>query len=151
MGYETKLLIGVSSCLTEDENIYGDLIIENGEAYRPMQKDDNGSFLTTGKKETWFQIMAAIDLCKCGSDSAIHKIDRVNSDESHHWYWYDGNERITEDCYGDKPKPVPVSDVIAALRSDMKHENYRRFTWALALLETMENDPEGLSVLLYGH
>lgn len=152
MGYETKLLVGESTSLTDDENVYGDLIVEDGEAYRPMLKDDKGNLLTTGRKETWFQVMAEIDLCKCGHDSPIHDIDRVNKDESHQWYWYHGNERRTEDCYGDRPKPVPIKTVIDALKKASEDDEYRRFKWALGLLEAMATDQESkISVLLYGY
>lgn len=154
MGYETRLIIGKSSSLTGDEVEYGELIIEDGEAYRPMLKDEKGEFIKTGRKEIWFQVIAEIDLCKCGYNSEIHKIDRVNKDESHIWYWFgsgDGDTRVTEDCYGDKPKPVPIKDVVAALEIDAEKDDYRRFKWALALLKSMQDDPEGLTVLLYGH
>lgn len=151
MGYETKLLIGASSSLTNDESVYGELIIEDGEAYRPMLKDEDDNFLKTGKKETWFQLMATVDLCKCGYDSAINNIPHVNTDESHQWYWYEGNERRIEDCYGAKLKPAPLIDVINALKKDIEDDEYRRFKWALALLESMQNDSEKITVLLYGH
>jgi len=42
---------------------------------------------------------------------------------------------------------------VQALEKDMaeEEEKYRRFEWAYALLKVMEDDPEELSVLLYGH
>ncbi|MCK5020052.1 MAG: hypothetical protein KAS32_23565 [Candidatus Peribacteraceae bacterium] len=114
---------------------------------------DDGNILYTGRKETWFQIVATIDLCKCGDNSAIRDIDCVNKDESHHWFWFenDGNTQTTEDRYGDKLKPVPINVVIQALKQDVKTDNYRRFKWALALLESMIDDKEKLSVLFNGH
>ena len=149
MGYETKLIIGQSGH-TMDESVYGDLIVEEGEAYRPMLKDEKGHYLKTGRKETYFMVIATINLCKCGSQSHIGKIDFTNKDESHFWQWYDGDERKTEDCYGDKPKPIPVSVVVDALRKDLEDEKYRRFKWALALLESMQDDKD-ITVLFYGH
>jgi len=151
MGYETKLIIGTSSRHSEDESVYGDLVIEDGEAYRPMIKDDDGNFLKTGKKETYFFVMATVDLCKCGYDSNVHKLDGVNKDESHQWYWYERNDRIIEDCYGAKMKPVPLIDLIEALKLDIASDEYRRFKWALALLESMNDDNEDITALLYGH
>jgi len=41
--------------------------------------------------------------------------------------------------------------VVEALKKDAKDDDYRRFKWALALLEAMKDDSERLSVLLYGH
>jgi hypothetical protein len=152
MGYETQLIIG-SAGHTSDEIKKGDLIIEDGESYHPYLKDEDGNFIYTGRKETWFQIMATIDLSKCGSGSAIHDIDRVNKDESHGWYWYesDGNTRTTEDKYGDQLKPVQLQVVIDALKKDIEKDDYRRFKWALALLESMVDDRENLTCLIFGH
>jgi len=150
MGYETKLLIGYSTSLTTEECVYGELVVENGVAYRQILKDSDGSILKTGRMETWFQIVAEIDLCKCGN-VALHNLDRVNTDERHHWYWFDGKQRTTEDCYGEKLKPVDIDDVIDALENDVANSDYHRFKWALSLLVAMKNGKENFSALLYGH
>jgi len=125
MGYETKLLIGKETNQAYDES-------------------------------TWFQIYAMVDLCKPGYDSEIFKIDSENkTPDVKQWYWYaptgDDNIGVTEDRYGAKPKPVPLTDVIHALRLDMQGDDYRRFKWAMALLESMADDNEELSVLFYGY
>lgn len=153
MGYETRLLIGRESSFTSSEIKCGDLILEDGEAYRPMIRDDKDGYIKTGRKETLFMIMAEIDLCKCGHNAHIHEVDRINKDENHFWYWWHGNERAAEDCYGEKLKPVPIADVVVALEKDVADDanDYRRFRWALALLYSMKDDPEKLSALLYGH
>ena len=152
MGYETKLIIGMSS-FTSDEFELDDLIIEDGEAYRPHKRDDSGEIIKTGRKETYFSVIATLDLCKCGYESNISKLDFKNTDENHQWYWYDGEEKTTTDPYGDKPKPLPVSVVLAALKKDEKEDSYRRFKWAIALLESMRDDKESdrITVLFYGH
>jgi hypothetical protein len=153
MGYETKLFIGREGH-TSDEMQSGDLVVEDGQAYRPLLTDDEGELIKTGRKSTYFMVYAEIDLCKCGYSSAVSKLDQINKDESHFWEWYgsgDGNNAITEDRYGDKLKPIPISDVVAALESDEKNDNYRRFKWALALLKSMQDEPEDLKVLIYGH
>jgi hypothetical protein len=125
MGYETKLLIGISS---------------------PFSKQ------ASDRKETYFQIFATLDLCKCGYPSKLHELPRVNTDENHCWFWYGGDEEQRENLYGEQLKPVPVRDVLEALKADMVQEpNYRRFKWARALLESMVDDQENLEVLLYGH
>ena len=126
MGYETKLIIGKqSSVTTEDE----------------------------GKGDIYFNVMAMVDLCKCGHDSPVTNIDWGNYDEEKVWYFYaeDGNTRITKDAYGDKSRPVPISVVLAALREANEEENYRRFDWAIALLSAMEDDPQELEVLFFGY
>ncbi|MCP4976774.1 MAG: hypothetical protein GY931_11485 [Maribacter sp.] len=130
MGYETTLLIGKTSASTLCH--------------------------TPGfhSKVSFFSIYATIDLYRCGSDSHILKVDRINISEDTVYYWYyDGLDAPKyEDRYGDKLKPVPISVVINALRKDVKQDDYGRYKWALALLRSMERDKEdNIGVLLYGH
>lgn len=150
MGYETKLVIGEEG-FTSDEIKRGELVIEDGEAYRQYIKDEYDNFVRTGKKETYFSVIATIDLCKCGYDSAISEIDFKNNDESHFWYYYDGNEKTVNDCYGDKSKPVSIGEVVKALEKDVKNSDYRRFKWALDMLKSMESSDPSLKVMFYGH
>lgn len=151
MGYETKLYIGKSTCVSSDELKRGEPELDGDFVYKPYLKDENNNVIPTGKKATWFEVMAIIDLCKAGYGSEIHKIDRKNTDENHFWYFYEGSAEITEDCYGEKLKPVPIITVLEALKKDNENDQYRRFTWAIALLESMKYDKEELSVLIYGH
>lgn len=150
MGYETRVYIGTES-FTGNDFEKGELIIEDGEAYKPLIKDGHGDFIPTGKKKTYFQVMAMIDLCKCGYESNISEIDFKNYDEDHYWYYYAGSTEINEDCYGIKPKPIPIKIVLEALKKDNAEEEYRRYTWAIALLESMADDSENLKVMFYGH
>ena len=96
MGYETKLIIGVEYG-TSDEFKRGDAILKDGELYHPYLKDKNGEPVSTGRKETYFAVFATLDLCKCGHNSAMRKIDRVNHDENHYWYYYEGDNKIIKD------------------------------------------------------
>ncbi len=150
MGYETTLLIG-RECTTSDEIKRGPLVTEEGEAYRPYLKDEDGAFIKTGAKETYFMIYAEIDLCKCGYTSEISKIDKENTDKGHHWIWASGGDERSEDLYGEKPKPVSFKAVIDALEKDYQDGEYRRFKWALALLNSMQDESEELSILMFGH
>lgn len=126
MGYETQLIVG---------------------------KDTGNSYSDGG---IYFMVHAHVDMCKMG-DSALFNLPWVNkTPEKEKWYFYspmgDGDTIVTEDRYGDMPRPVPIADVINTLREDVTKSDYRRFKWALALLEAMEKDsPEGLSVLLWGY
>lgn len=152
MGYETRLIIGRAGT-PSDEIKTGELTISDGEAYRPYLKDEFGRYIKTGRTEVYFMEYASIDLCKCGYDSEISKIDWKNTDKNIFWYYYgsDGNTPIIEDCYGGKSEPVPIKDVIAALEKDVESSEYRRFKWALALLKSMDDDSEELTVMFYGH
>lgn len=150
MGYETKLYIG-RSCHSMDEAAKGELIFKDGEAYRPYLKDENGDTVRTGRKEIYFEVYAMIDLCKCGADSEISKVDWRNKEsDSVVWYFYNGDNEIKEDSYGDIPKPVKLNIVLEALRKDTEKEDYRRFKWAVSLLESMKDDEE-IEILFYGH
>ena len=153
MGHETKLLIGVAASTAHDEHELGDPELDGDGVYRPMLKDGKGNFICTGRKQTYFFIYATVDLCKCGYESNIHKIDKINKDESHCWYWYNGGgQEVKKDCYDEELKPVPIEIIIDALEKDAANDDYRRFKWALALLKAMKNDGEDkMTVLLYGH
>ena len=118
----------------------------------------DGFFATKeNESKNWFQVMAMVDLCKAGYDSELHKLIPKKSevDPAQAVYLYapmgDGDTEVTEDRYGDKLHPVPLELVLAALRKDNERENYRRFTWAIGLLESMVSTTEDLYVILYGY
>jgi len=79
-----------------------------------------------------------IDLCDCGK-SNIAKLaqDSFSAKALPKVRWYEGNETITEDVCGDKPSPVPLAEIIKALKQDIKTDDYRRYKWALATLEAV--------------
>jgi len=128
MGYETQLLIG------ED----------TGHSY-----SDDGDY---------FMVHAVVDMCKMGN-SELFNLPWVNkTPEVKKWYWYspvgDGNTSYSEDRYGDHPRPVPLTDVVDALRCDiLTDDRYRRLHWALALCEAMLEKQGGksFSVLMWGY
>lgn len=121
MGYETKLLVG-KVCKGIDE-----------------------------AGAVFFMIYAQVDLSKTGSYSHVSKLAAHHKGNPTVYWYFDGNTRETEDGYGDKPIPLPIGTVLEALQKDVKTDDYRRFKWAMALLEAMKDDKEQLSVLLYGH
>lgn len=127
MGYETQLLIG------ED----------TGQSY-----SDAGIY---------FMVHATVDMCKMG-DSELFNLPWINkTPEKEKWYWYsptgDADAEIYADRYGDLPRPVPLADVVDALRKDCEDSNYRRLHWALALCEAMleKQGGKGFSVLMWGY
>lgn len=156
MGYETNLLIGKEGFHTTEfkRGPWTITLHESGEpeVWKPREKDHGGNYIPTGRNEIFFSVYATVDLCKCGQESAIHRLDRVNKDASKVWYWYENpNQQSKEDCYGDELRPVPISQVLAALEEDCEREDYRRLRWARDLLRSMVGDEEGLQVLVAGH
>ena len=138
MGFEIKLLVG-KACHQSPV----------------FEKDEEGIYQQTAHREQWFRVDAEVDLCKCGSTSQLNKLYDAtkHTDPNHHYFLYglDGHIHFTEDLYGKKLQTVPIHEVIQALKVDASNDNYRRFPWALALLKSMEDDPEGFEVILYGH
>lgn len=112
--------------------------------------------------QLWFSEECVIDLMKC-YDSNVGRLagDYMTKGKAL-LYWYENDKEVTEDSYGDKPTPIPTKKVIQALRKDVKvldHGDsnlpYRRFEWALALLEAIENRDDGekkeFCVIFVGH
>lgn len=127
MGYEVQMLVGV--------------VHENMKGYTEETKDKG-----------WFQIYAAVDLCKPGPTKILELKDAAKADPV---YVYaimgDGDTMTIEDRYGAPVVPMPIRDVLEALHTDQRNEHYRRFSWAIALLESMVNEEQGqLSVAFWG-
>lgn len=154
MGYEVKLLIGEVGTSGHKFKRSEQFEIDGDSIYYPYIKDENGDLVKTGVKETYFMVAAQIDLCKPGYNSNILAALRKNEDPSHEYYYYgsDGNTRIVEDCYGDKSDIHSIDEIISALKKDIESDSYRRFKWALSLLESMKNNDGGdFKVMWYGH
>lgn len=150
MGYEVKIMIGETGTSANKMLRESKLKIEDGEAWYPYAKDDNGNFIKTDMVETYFMITAEINLCKIG-DSHLFKSLKLNKDKlrEYYWYGYDGNMRISEDRYGEKADLATIEDCITALKKDVKESDYRRFKWALSLLESMKDS--NMKVLWFGY
>jgi len=158
MGYEIKCFIGKSG-QASPEWALSDKRYKDDSGFEPL-KDAKGNTLYTGRTEHWFQIMAMVDLCKLGyQDDAlnrlIHQSHKTAKDaiKTNVYYFYgeDGNTQVKEDRYGDGMWPVPVKDVLEAMKSVEDAQTYRRLVWAIALLEAMAKDPANLQVLFYGY
>lgn len=126
MGYETQLLIG-----TDTERMF--------------------------EGRTYFMLAATIDMCKLGHSALFNLPWENETPDEQYWEWYaptgDGNTPVTEDCYGAKPRPVPIVDVLEALEEDMSNNpDYRRLKWAYhMLLSIHETSPEQFTVMLWGY
>ena len=165
MGYETTILIGKTGLDMPEHEKDTSLQYADGSGH-PHKRDDNGDFVPTGRTTHYFSVYATIDLSKCGYDSEIsalekraHELAKAHpSDVYYHYYRSDGNTETKEDCYGSPFYPVPIGDLLEAVRSDTEtsaDQNggtpYRRFAWALALLESMASDPDELQAVFYSH
>lgn len=116
---------------------------------RPISRKEN---------RTTFLTDITIDLVCCGEDSNITKL----AEQSFSVYaqpkvqYFKGDEAINEDSYGSVPSLVPLDKVIEALKKDIKKEDYRRFRWALATLESVAKTDNGnpmkeFSAIFVGH
>jgi len=109
---------------------------------RPISRKEN---------RTSFLADITIDLACCG-DSNIAKI----AEQSFSVYaqpkiqYYEGDHTITEDACGSKPSLVPLEKIIEALKKDIKKEDYRRFRWALATLESVSSLDNGNPMKEFG-
>jgi len=124
MGYETKLIVGELA------------------SYEKVEF------------KRYFSISAILDLCKCGGNSPLFKLDWQNKTGQPKVYWYglDGDTQFVDDAYGDMPNPLPIDDVIEAISEASAKDDYRRYKWALGMLKAIkDNDGEDLKVLLIGH
>jgi len=133
MGYEVMMSIG----RVHDENFY-----ETEES----------------KGHRYFRIDATVDLCKPGYDSSFlmaMEQARENAPEQKPVYLYapmgDGDTQVVKDRYDAKLFPIPIQDALDALRKDEERDPYRRFKWAVALLEAMADDTENLMVVAWGY
>lgn len=158
MGYEIKLIIGKASANVSDEWALTDKKYEDGSGFEP-QRDASGGIVHTGRKEHWFKTMATVDLCKLCYDSPLsslcadsHKTAKATEKTMvHYFYAEDGNTRVVEDRYGSPMWPIPIRDFLAVAKADADANTYRRLKWAIALLESMADDKENLSILAFGH
>lgn len=160
MGYEIKLIIGKSTAgrpeIARDMNKpYSD---GSGFEYK---KDKKGNDVLTGKIEHYFSVYAELDLCKIGyADNALNRLNTKSHDpkrrSKHVYYFYgttEGNKDARKDNYDAPLFPVSLKQVLKSIKEVQQAESepYRRFTWAIALLESMAQDGEDLEVLFWGH
>ena len=153
MGYETRLLIGRST--TPHKGVKkGDYFLdEYNNLDREYIKGEDGEFIYTDRMESYFMIYATIDLCKVGCLLPNELRFNTNPDK-HVNYWYEGGKECMEDSYGKYPSVVKLNvvlDAIKELQEENGDEPYRRFDWAIALLESMSKGKEELEVLLVGY
>lgn len=157
MGYEIKMIVGSASSHADSEWKLSDKRYSDDSGWEPV-RDEAGEIVLTGRKEIYFQTMAVLDLCKIGTGPLRAVVEaskaraKAEAGERFHFRYADnGDDRIVEDRYGDVFWPVPVAGVLRALKANNRRDGYRRFAWAIALLESMVGDQQELTVLFYGH
>lgn len=159
MGYEIKLIIGKASEGSNEIERDMSKPYSDGSGFE-YKKDANGEYVTTGRMERYFQVYAEIDLCKIGyEDKPLNALSAKShkGPEKEVYYFFgttEGNKDGREDRYGERLYPIPAEEVLAALKDAQEREGsepYRRFKWAIALLESMVDDNEGIQVLFWGH
>ncbi len=130
-----------------------EIIVAVGKVY-----DDNFFPTEDSKNQRYFREYASVDLCKPGYDSSFlmaMEQARENESELKPVYLYapmgDGDTQVTKDRYDAKLYPIPIQDALDALRKDNERDPYRRFKWAVALLESMADDTEKLFVISWGY
>ncbi len=106
---------------------------------------------------TYFQVIATLDLGKCTrSNILLLPWENLKNDTTFEFFspTGDNDQSIIEDRYGNRMRPIPLDDVIAALEKDVRRDNYRPAVWAISLLNKMREDAisdESFTVMLYGH
>ena len=153
MGYETRLLIGRSTGAMKQVKKGEYFLDDNNDLDREYLKDEDGKFIYTGGLEFYFMTYATVDLCKVGS--LLPNELRFNTTPNKHVnYWYEGGKECMQDSYGKYPAIVKLNVVLSAIKEQQVSNGdapYRRFDWAISLLESMSKGKEELEVLLVGH
>jgi len=132
------------------------------ELYMKVGKVPEIDILKNNEGQSCFIEECVIDLCKCGESNVGNLASDYMTKGKALLYWYENDKEVTEDACGDKPKPIPTKLVIEALRKDVKvldhgdnDRPYRRFEWALSLLEAIDKRDDGekkeFCVIFGGH
>jgi len=155
MGYETHVVIGHLKDPEPEYEEDKDNPFDDGSGY-PYKRDENGNLIPTGHTKRRLQPYANLHLCKISNSvlgrlHARHLMEvKKNGSEFVFFYHSDGNTEFTKDNYGDPLVPVPLAEVLEVVRKDAEENDYRRFQWLKALLESMKDDPEELTCAFYG-
>ena len=74
MGYEIRLYVGWETSAGDEHKRKTKPIIEDNSLYFPLDEDENGELIPTGRVETHFLPTAMVDLAKPGYESEICKL-----------------------------------------------------------------------------
>lgn len=130
MGYEVKIIIG------------------------------NASIDPDGGDAHYFSTISTFDLCKVDLKASCYMKDNANIILMENGiikkgipiYLYEGDNKITEDRYGDRLYAIPPDVLLEELKEKRDKDGYRRYPPAIALIESIsEFWGEEFQVVLYGH
>lgn len=101
---------------------------------------------------TYCNVVAFVALSKIGSGKVADLDAEPPAKPEAYIYGLDGNTEIMEDCYGANLRVRDPKDVLAALRTDNKRDNCRRYDMAIALLAAaIPKFGHELKVIFYAH
>jgi hypothetical protein len=157
MGYELKMYVGKPGQRGAELERDKSKPFADGSGY-DWKRDAQGKPVPTGRTEVYFMVYAMIELSKIGySGDPLNRLvseyfGKANAEAAtvHYFYGADGNLAIKEDRYSAKMWPIPLAEVLEAMKASRKAEPFRRIEWAIALLEAMANDGE-MAVMFFGH
>jgi hypothetical protein len=156
MGYEIKIHIGEISG-------YGENTIFLEVASLDLAKIGDGVLsklisFAKGKNGSMdfndFKFLKNIKGSHLGVDPTTSYIFGVGDEYSNVYIWgTSGDEKITEDLYGDPLPAIPLDHFFLALKEELKTDNYRRFKLAKALLDEFLNSGnwKDIYVVPFGH
>jgi hypothetical protein len=132
------------------------------ELYMKVGRVSEIAALQNEQGQHYFREDCSIDMSKCGESNVGSLASDYMTKGKAMLYWYENDKEVTEDACGDRPMPIPTRLVIEALRKDVKvldhgdnDRPYRRFEWALSLLEAIEKRDDGekkeFCVIFEGH
>ena len=97
--------------------------------------------------------MMRIDLCKIGDGALSQLVSRVKKQENKYKVSIlEGNKYTAKDRYDTQLKIADPQETLMALIRDNKKESYWRFSCAIDMLRrTIDNRPDNLYCVFYGH
>jgi hypothetical protein len=85
------------------------------------------------------------------ADSATSEIFGIGMDYKPVSIW-EGDEKISEDPYGDPLPAIPLLHILAAINQELKLGSYRRFSLAKSLLDAFASSSwDNIYIVPYGH
>ena len=103
-----------------------------------------------GDEKPWGEIIASMNLC-CVDNEVLRGINEYP--ETDCYIFADGEERTSEDKYGQTMREIPIPDLIGILEQAEANDHYRRYSPCIGLLKgfCLSDWDDGLVCLHYGY